>query len=166
MRLNTIAAFYIIKHIWNILREPYKLIKKPVRQALTYCNIKFWKLLPIMSLCGPRTGENYIMRGFKICTPHITVLKIKMLNKRPLGIQIEDWETEWEKIKKKKWTRGVKLVIRWPINWASWGIFMYKMCETKYIAVYIHVTPNGWLVLVLFYNIFPSSQVVENLNVG
>jgi len=38
----------------------------------------------------------------------------------------------------------------------------YKICETKYKAVYIHVLPNGWLVLMLFYNIFPSSQVVQN----
>lgn len=35
-------------------------------------------------------------------------------------------------------------------------------CETKYKAVYIHVVPNGWLVLMLFCNIFPSSQVVQN----
>lgn len=39
-------------------------------------------------------------------TPHITVLKIKMLNKWPLGFQIEDREIEWEKINKQVDTRG------------------------------------------------------------
>jgi len=46
------------------------------------------------------------MRGFKMFTPHITVLKIKMLNKWPLGFQIEDREIEWEKINKQVDTRG------------------------------------------------------------
>jgi hypothetical protein len=56
-------------------------MKKMVGKALSYCNIKFWELVPTMCLCGSRTGENYIMRGFKIFTLHITVPKIKMLNK-------------------------------------------------------------------------------------
>jgi len=33
--------------------------------GMTHYNIKFWKLLPAICLCGARTGGNYIMGGFQ-----------------------------------------------------------------------------------------------------